>query len=365
MKTLRMSVWKRFGLLLLAAVCWLGAARAEAWSDRGTPVDAALPAFADVLADWDGMTLEKTAVRLAQQAGATWRETRRVWASVDYSGLRLLLEQDGADAAYLIGADGSLRRVPAAELPAAYAPENVIFFNPPDADGVMVYKLDADYYSDKANQSGEFAALPQNTMHFNVASHEAFHNCQGAWAPGAGDQEALYVEAERNPGARLLRVQLIESLRQAILQPDDAAAHLSAARWWYDRYCAEYPRECELATLSDRLEGTARYFDMALCVRSALGMDADAPALHAAYQALVREDYALDAARYDGYADSESYDLGGAACILLELQGASGWQERIEAGETPVAVLLEGVPPVPQAEDPSLAALVQAALQAR
>lgn len=105
-----------------------------------------------------------------------------------------------------------------------------------------------------------------------------------------------------------------------------------------------------MAKSSDIIEGSARYFDMAMNVTSSLGLNATKEERLTLYQRLLTSDYDIDV-RYDGYGDSESYDLGGLSGILLEMEGRDGWQKRVEKGESPVDILLENVEPVEQVMD--------------
>ncbi|MGL4736177.1 MAG: hypothetical protein ACRCW2_01870, partial [Cellulosilyticaceae bacterium] len=141
---------------------------------------------------------------------------------------------------------------------------------------------------------------------------------------------------------RQARLEVIHNLRQAILEPEKEDTYLNAAKWWWDDYKTRYPDVYKSARESDVLEGTARYFDMALNVRSAYGMDARKAVIEEGYRKLVALDYEIDERTYlakDFLRDS--YPLGGFAGVLLERQEREGWQEEVmNQGIIPVEILL-------------------------
>lgn len=210
--------------------------------------------------------------------------------------------------------------------------------------------LEEVYLENDKNLVSEFEALPENTYLFNVLAHEEFHSYQGSWSGIKNDQMKFYEEYLKNPEARVLRVHLMKALNAAVMDYENVDSPLEAAKYWSDRYDSEYEAESKLAKSSDIIEGSARYFDMAMNVTSSLGLNATKEERLTLYQRLLTSDYDIDV-RYDGYGDSESYDLGGLSGILLEMEGRDGWQKRVEKGESPVDILLENVEPVEQVMD--------------
>ncbi|MGG5357701.1 MULTISPECIES: hypothetical protein [unclassified Enterococcus] len=157
------------------------------------------------------------------------------------------------------------------------------------------------------------------------------------------------MELVNNKEARQIRLELINSLRKAVIETDKEKEHLEAAKYWYEKYQKEHKKDYEIVKEIDVLEGTARYFDIAVNVRSTIGMNASKEAVYQKYQELMEKDYALNFDRVDGLADSESYDLGGAAGILLEKNSKDkSWQKEAENGIPLVETLLKDVKAVPQ-----------------
>lgn len=322
------------------------------------PLDTATIPYTDIFAEWDGLTTESLVRRTAQQIGASYGQAGEVWPGVDYSGFQVLFFQDGKEDAWLVKPDGSAVALPLAALPASIA--KLPFYssaldNRLNGESTSISRIDADYLTNPENRRWEYAALPQDSFLYTVVSHEEFHAYQRRWGV-VYRQEKLF-ELKNEPQARVLRLHLLESLRQAILQPDRGGEYLGAAKFWLERYNAEFPAEARLVKGADILEGSARYFHVAMLVRSTFGPGASAATVTKAYRDLVAKDY-LPARRYDSFPDSESYELGGAAGILLELEGSPGWQKRVEKGESPVDILLERVAATPQAENPDLVRIV-------
>lgn len=323
------------------------------------PLDTESQPFTDVIAQWDSLTMEHLVRRAAQEIGATYARAGEVWPGTDFSDFQVLYFQDGSPEAWLVKPDGSAVAFPSSAIPKAIA--KTPFFESAldrkiNGHGTSVLRLEADYFQNPTNRGIEFSALPQNTVLFTIPIHEEFHMRQGPWNNIVYHQEALW-RLPNEPQARVLRLHLIESLRQAVIQPANEEKHLSAAKFWLDRYEAEFPKEAGLVRPADVMEGSARYFHVAMMVRAAYGMDTPASRIADSYRAIMEMDY-VPAKRYVGLPDADSYELGSAAGILLELKGVSGWQKRVEKGEPPANVLLEKVVATPQVEDPELVRIV-------
>lgn len=172
------------------------------------------------------------------------------------------------------------------------------------------------------------AAVPEL---FALATHEAFHFfAQKGWQLPSGSRSGRY-PVQALP--RQYRQQLISAL-YASLQGDADA--LGKARYWHDRWQAEFPQEAQDIHFYDIVEGTAEYIE-GLARQFASG----APDTSETWAHSVR-------ARFPEAAvlslDGESYAVGALAIYLLEGKDASGWQAIVE-GQAPAQRLLAAVAP--------------------
>lgn len=175
---------------------------------------------------------------------------------------------------------------------------------------------------------GHPAAVPEL---FALATHEAFHFfAQKGWQLASGSRAGRY-PVQALP--RQYRQQLIRAL-YASLQGDADA--LGKARYWHDRWQAEFPQEAQDIHFYDIVEGTAEYIE-GLARRLASGV----PDTPEAWAQSVRTRFP-DAAVLS--LDGESYALGALAIYLLEGTDASGWQAIVE-GQAPAQRLLASVAP--------------------
>ncbi len=173
---------------------------------------------------------------------------------------------------------------------------------------------------------------------FSLATHEAFHfyaEDEKSWAFSPGSDRSTLYPAAAEP--RMHRNQLIRHLLAAAQGRADA---LRRASYWYRQWSSGYADELKHIHGTDRSEGSARYVE-AIVRPLVLG----ARPLSHEWSVLMLEELSLLAR--DDYlaADHESYALGALAGYLLEQQGVD-WLPRVARGETPVAMLLDSVPPL-------------------
>ncbi|NWD51797.1 hypothetical protein [Pseudomonas gingeri] len=179
---------------------------------------------------------------------------------------------------------------------------------------------------------------------FSLATHEAFHfYVEHDWVHIPGAERSILYPALAEP--RVYRNLIIRHLLAAAQgQPDG----LARASYWHRRWLREHADEARRIGNTDRSEGSARYVES---VGRLLAQGLRPGAAEWSVRMLDtltrqgREDYLS--------ADQESYVLGDLAGYLLERQGVD-WLSRVAQGETPVAILLESLPPLATPADEAL-----------
>lgn len=198
-----------------------------------------------------------------------------------------------------------------------------------------------------------------DTMQFAV--HEAFHFVgQTRFAMPAGPMQRGVILPE-NVQLRYLRRMLLISLKNALVRngPLYMAAH------WFQRIKGE-SNEVHRFESVDRREGSAEYAAAMAEVVGRAGCFASNAriAVHAAQ--LVADMWETRYSRlFEWSDDADSYALGAISGVLLQLRGIEGWQRRVEAGESMVAILLENVSPQAAVEDDGLRERIRLFYKAR
>lgn len=311
--------------------------------------------YKDLKAEWKSMNMDRYVTRTAQQVWNTWGDLDKIWTGANYKDYNLIVVS-GEDA-WVISTDKKIKKIASNKLPMRFSPTGINYhFQAPtmkyEGKPAIKVEISPETFKEEYDQS-EFEALPTASLLFTFTTHEEFHHYQDNWKNTSTDKEKV-MELMHNKEARHIRLELLASLRQAVIETDKEKEHLEAAKYWYEKYQKEQHEDYETVKVMDVMEGTARYFDMAANVRSILGMDASKEAVYQKYQELIEKDYALDSSRIDGLADSESYELGGAAGVLLEKNAKDkSWQKEAENGVPLVETLLKDVkatPPQPSQE---------------
>lgn len=306
--------------------------------------------YKDLKAEWNGMDMDRYVTRTAQQVWNTWRELDKIWPGVNYKDYNLIVVS-GEDA-WIISTDKKIKKIASNDLPMRFSPTGLNYhYQAPTMkyDGKPTIKVEVSpgLFKGKYEQ-GEFEALPTASQLFTFTTHEEFHHYQDNWKSNDVDQEKV-MELVDNKEARQVRLELLMNLRKAVIETNKEKDYLEAAKYWFDKYQKEHNEDYKTVRIMDLLEGTARYFDMAVNIRSNIGMSANKEVIYQKYQELIEKDYALDSNRIDGLADSESYDLGGAAGVLLEKNKKDkSWQKEAENGTPLVEILLKDVKATPQ-----------------
>ncbi|MGB5838423.1 MAG: hypothetical protein WBH14_15385 [Albidovulum sp.] len=326
-------------------------------------VDASDKQYSDLKQEWERLTFENYVARAAQQIGATWPLADQIWPGADYGNINVLFVETNGENAWLVTPDGNIVKFPAKDLPSAYRVTGYPFrftSSEQTLNGIPTLKVEVD--SDLflgPYKSSEFESLPTSSLLFAFTAHEEFHRVQNTWNVEYTDQGKLIEIGQDNFAARAQRYEIIRALRLALLNPEEETENLEAAKWWFEAYRNDHPQEYELAKSMDILEGAARYFDMAMNVRSVGGFHLSAEELRANYQRMILTDYTLDADSFFGLPDEESYDIGGIAGVLLEMKDDATWKDRVEQGTPPLEILLEGYSASPQEPSPEVTNLVE------
>lgn len=306
------------------------------------------PPYEDLKKEWDSMNFDKYFLMGAQQAWKTWPRAGEIWQGADYSKYGYALSTETYT--WVAYPDKKIEKMYSKDLPKEIREKveiPILFYidtlNGKDIAGT----IEKDNYFDQPYQDTQYESLPKSTVHFAISSHEMFHDFQSSWK--ISDQKYHNImdsdytdrleKSNEDKEARKIRANLMGSLRNAILFPEKEKEYLETAKYWNTKYQTEHSEDADFVKGSDIHEGSARYFDDAMSVRSVIGMDASKEEIFKAYQKMTQLDLKEEK---DIRGPDESYELGGFAGMLLEKHNDNlEWQERIQKGERLIDVLLE------------------------
>jgi hypothetical protein len=177
---------------------------------------------------------------------------------------------------------------------------------------------------------------------FLWATHELFHFYgQEGWgvAPHASSRATPF---PLRSAPRQYRLQIIRHLAAAAQGQPQA---LGKARYWFDRWQAEYADEVAAIRYTDIIEGTAMYVES-----SAELMAAGHERGTADWEAAVTAHLSLLGQAESVSLDEESYPLGVLAGHLMDRQKIDWWAAT-QTGRTPLEQLLETVPPFAEGDE--------------
>lgn len=308
--------------------------------------------YINLKSQWKDMTLDKYVLRTAQQVWKTWPYAEKIWPGADFSKFNLLITETKGRYSWLISYNKKIVKFNSKDLPKSYKVQgikNLFTDSNHKLNNIPTIKVEIDSEMFQKNyDKAEFESLKTGTLLFPFTTHEEFHRYQNAWKPGETDQEKLFKLGENNFKARTQRLEIINALNNAIINQDKEKEYLQAAKWWFEEYKKDNPQEYKLVKTFDILEGSARYFDMAMNIRSIFGMDLKKEDAFNLYKEMIIKDYKLSSDRYYGLPDEESYDIGGLSGVLLEAKENSNWKSEVEKGKTPLEILLKDYKKVPQ-----------------
>lgn len=296
------------------------------------------------------------ATEMQAYVAKVWPEAGRIWPGVVLKDRRIVIG-DG-HTARLISVDGvkNLSATDLAQHKVEIPPSGSLYMVWDGHPTVVINSADASY-TDEAKE--EHASL--SAILFGAATDELFHSWQQRGK--ALDQHAMRgTEYPLAVTPRLYRAMLYNDVVAAFHDPKQKRQRLANAAYWYQKWQKEYADEAKHAAAIDASEGAAGYFD-AVASAMAGGADRTKPAEIRESVGFEPLDQGLDPRRLT--VDGEAAPLGALAGLLLDEADKSKkdkdkdkkahpltWQKQVaEGGQTPLAVLLQGVAPV--AEQPS------------
>jgi hypothetical protein len=281
----------------------------------------------------------------------------RIWAGDSWTNRQLLFVGNVSEEAFLWNDQsnrGSMHAVSFADLPQSLKGDFLLDVLDYRGAKTLAVSLDLAAVVASPHLYTDFAIIE--------AIHEGFHVfAQPSWAalvstPAA---EASY-QSPAYPDVwqlRYLRAQVLGAM-QASLYED---APLGNVAHWQQRLRSEYASDLKDIGETDVLEGTARYVEARAVVLGKLGCSATDEAVLAEVKG--NGSTFIGPTMFE--AGLEPYDLGLVALQLLRKRGASGFETAIQAGTAPVDVLLEGVAPIAQTEDPAVVDAAKSTIESR
>ncbi len=185
---------------------------------------------------------------------------------------------------------------------------------------------------------------PQADELYLLATHELVHFYhQDEVAIDGGESRAQDYPIDARP--RVLREMTYDNLVKAAENPDEADTHLAHAKHWYEQWKKDFGDEYAAIKTTDIVEGHARYLENIAAIQTG-----DTTPEQVQTEAVKR----IKKGTVFGSAESESYEIGYVAGLLLDRQDPE-WKKSIFAdGVTFADKLLENVEPEPQDVDPEI-----------
>lgn len=284
-----------------------------------------------------------------------WPESGRIWPGVVLKDRRVIIG-DGKTAR-LITVEG-VKNLSAADLAQRKVtiPASGSLYTTWDGHPAVVLNSADPSYAEEAKAA--HASLSE--VLFGAATDELFHS----WQQRGRDPSRPEMRGTEYPLAvtpRLYRAMLYDDVLAAYKEPSRRRQHLANASYWYARWEKEYADEAKRAVPVDAAEGAAGYFDAiaAAVARGADRSDHDDLREHVAYEPL---DQGIDPRQLT--VDGEAAPLGAIAGLLLDEQKKPvPWQKQVaQGGQTPVGLLLHGVPQATEQPSDALRQAIQDAL---
>jgi hypothetical protein len=267
---------------------------------------------------------------------------QKIWSNYSWESLKVVLIYPSKSKSWVWDASkNTLQTVPNSELPASAIGSFFEFFN---FNGHKAMSLQMEEGS---------------TEVFELGVHEFFHHIgQEKWTNNqTGGRGTLYPLSGE---PRFYRRMIYDNLKQYLQTGNQLS--LGRAKYWFEKWSYEYSYETQSTT--DGYEGTADYVETMATAVAKLGCTATDEQLKNAVINEVSTNYGFSVSGQHLALDSEGYEIGGLAALILRFNGVelSDWNRRTSAGETPLQVLLESVSPIAEvASDDLRNTFIQAA----
>lgn len=133
---------------------------------------------------------------------------------------------------------------------------------------------------------------------------------------------------------RVYRKMIYDNLVKAFENPQDEKMYLAQAKYWYDKWEKEFPKEYYQIKTTDYMEGKARYIQYMMCIPENLSDKDKTSWIIDHFDKSLTPSISMD---------SESYKLGFVAGVLLDRQGFEWKKQMTQKTQTPVELLLKNV----------------------
>ncbi|HHU08534.1 MAG TPA: hypothetical protein GXZ60_00695 [Intrasporangiaceae bacterium] len=269
-----------------------------------------------------------------------WPHLHSAWPDVDYTRHALVLAQlgdDGTVADAWLADTTQTRRLTPSETAALTVPEPG-GYAAATVDGRPSVVMTMD--SEDGPETGD------GSITYRIATHELVHFYYQDQIPQtepSGRTQGYPIDAT----PRLYRAMLYRNLIAAYDDPANADVSLRRAKYWHEKWQAEYPDEARDFRDPDIAEGTARYIEILGTVvgDSVPGAQRD----KRLGEAIPRDETFTSA-------EGESYELGLVAGLLLDRTTPTWKDGFLTRGTTLVDELLAGFSALPQEPDPQVQA---------
>ncbi|MCL2680751.1 MAG: hypothetical protein FWF11_04715 [Coriobacteriia bacterium] len=281
-------------------------------------------------------TIDEYVDVLARQVKRYNEVAPKLWHENALTNQSIIVEEIGKNDFWLIEPDGTIKSLSKDEVLERGAQRTPYFNGFSQFDGGM-YVAVAE--NDITNYL-LFEEYPHLGTYdpFITFVHEGFHVQQEDWAemdevPNRGRGEFL-----EDTAARAKRNLLLRQVLKAVSEPNNTQPMFDALAT-YEDYKAQFPDDYKASIYTDRIEGTAYYYELISC-------------LYSAYPAQIKDESDLESAlsllatREDVYVDYglvvEGYMIGGFTCVLLD-RYVDGWQAKLmdDPEMTPLEMLYQ------------------------
>ncbi|RZA07857.1 MAG: hypothetical protein EOP11_06530 [Proteobacteria bacterium] len=269
----------------------------------------------------------------------------RVWPNYTWQDFYVMEVAADNTATLLAGKSGKIIELSEAQVPGPAKLSPYAFFKVEGGSGMSVNQSIYEAQLREANGPSEESMF---TSVVALAAHEAFHHVgQKKWVGKSGVRGTeLPILAK----PRLYRRALLQRMMQAFQDPSARELKLGQAKFWFDKWRNEFPRE--YLNSMDLSEGTAEYAGLITTALARLGCGATEIELRAELLAVVNGEAGNIAPRifdepkvgHEFALDNEGYSTGALAGFLLRFDlPPSQWEITAAAGTSPLELLFRGV----------------------